>query len=320
MGCELPEDLGERWFLHMRRGDFAAAWRLSDYVLRARQGMSCAHLPRHLQWVWDGRSLQGKRVLIRCYHGLGDTVQFIRYAPVVKALGSQVRVMAPGELLPLLSTVRGIDALAPLETTAGKWDYDVDVEVMELPHVFRSTLKTLPAEIPYIRVPPAPPLHSGSLAVGIVWSAGPGWNPRRSIPFSEIRPLARIPGVSLFILQRGAAAAEAIGFGTDIGTDDIFAAARIMHSLDLVISVDSMPAHLAGALGVSVWTLLHKEADWRWMDEREDSPWYPTMRLFWQPGTGSWRPVIAAVAAELAKLSSRRANLNQLSQARIINK
>jgi Glycosyltransferase family 9 (heptosyltransferase) len=306
MACELPQDLGERWFLHMRRGDFAAAWRLSDAVLRARQDLSCAHLPRHLQWVWDGRSLHDKRVLIRCYHGLGDTVQFIRYAPMVKELGSQVQVMAPVELLPLLSTVRGIDALAPLETTAAKRDYDVDVEVMELPHVFRSTLNTLPAEIPYLHVAPAPRLHDGSLAVGIVWSAGPGWDPRRSISFSEIRPLARVPGVALFILQRGAAAAEAIGFGTDIGTDDILAAARIMRALDLVISVDSMPAHLAGALGVPVCTLLHKQADWRWMEEREDSPWYPTMRLFRQPDVGSWRPVIAAVAAELANLSSLR--------------
>jgi ADP-heptose:LPS heptosyltransferase len=245
-------------------------------------------------------------VLIRCYHGLGDTIQFIRYAPMVKALGSQVQVMAPGELLPLLSTVRGIDALAPLERSAAKQDYDVDVEVMELPHVFRSTLNTLPAEIPYLRVPPAPRLHNGSLAVGIVWSAGPGWDRRRSICFTEIQPLAKIPGVALFVLQRGAAAAEAIDFGTDIGTDDIFAAARLMRSLDLVISVDSMPAHLAGALGVPVWTLLHKEADWRWMEAREDSPWYSTMRLFRQSAAGSWRPVIAAVVAELAKLSSGR--------------
>ena len=307
MTRELPRDLGERWFWHMRQGDFTAAWRLSDSVLQARRGLSCDHLPRHLQWVWDGRPLQNQRVLIRCYHGLGDTIQFIRYAPMVKALGSRVRVMAQLELLPLLSTVRGIDALAPLETTVAKRDYDVDVEVMELPHVFRSTLNTLPAEIPYIRVPPAPRPQDGSLTVGFVWAAGP-WDHARSIPFSEIQPLAKIPGISVFGLQRGAEAAEAMGFGTDIGTDDVLVAARLIRSLDLIISVDSMPAHLAGALGVPVWTLLHKEADWRWMEEREDSPWYPTMRLFRQADTGSWRPVIAAVAVELAKLSSQRRN------------
>src|SRR3712207_6559067 len=141
---------------HMRRGEFEAAWALSDAVLRARAGVPCWHLPRHLQYIWDGTPLAGKRVLVRCYHGLGDTIQFIRYVPLVSAIAAEVIVWAQPALIPILRTVRGIGRLLPLHTGAPAVEYDLDVEVMELPHVFRTTLATLPAEVPYLHVEPVP--------------------------------------------------------------------------------------------------------------------------------------------------------------------
>jgi hypothetical protein len=303
---DLPADIGERWMLHMRRGDFAAAWRLSDLVLRARRGSRCEHLPRHCQWFWDGRSLEQKRVLIRCYHGLGDTVHFIRYAPLVKSVAAEVAVLAQPELIPLLGSIRGIDRLLPLEIEdTGLDHYDVDVEVMELPHVFRTTLETIPAQIPYIHSAAAY-FPRDKLRVGIVWAGG-AWDRHRSIPASYMAPLANVPGVELQIFQAGEALAEPREWAAVMSQwNDIVTEANLIRALDLMISIDSLPAHLAGALGVPVWTLLQKEADWRWMEAREDSPWYPTMRLFRQERAGDWPPVIAAAAAELAKLTAER--------------
>jgi hypothetical protein len=286
----------------MRRGAFETAWAISDAVLRARAGVPCWHWPRHLQYIWDGTPLTGKRVLVRCYHGLGDTIQFIRYAPLIKGIAREVMVWAQPALLPLLRTMRGIDQLLPLHDGVPNVAYDVDVESMELPHIFRTTLATIPAAIPYLHVAPAALPRHGRLTVGLVWAAGDWEHARRSIPFPLLAPLAAVPGVALYILQRGPALDQyQHGVGTLSGSDDVVEAARIMRALDLVISVDTMPAHLAGALGVPVWMLLDAAADWRWMDEREDSLWYPTMRLFRQERPGIWEPVIARVVAELER-------------------
>jgi hypothetical protein len=290
----------------MRRGDFEAAWRVSDAMLRSRAGASCAHWPRHEQWVWNGEPVDGKRVLVRCYHGLGDTLQFIRYTSRLRAVAREVIVWAQPELIPLLSTARGIDRLLPLHDGATDVEFDGDVEVMELAHLFRDTPRTLPAEVPYLHARPAPLPRDGRLAVGLVWKAG-DWDERRSIPAELLAPLGDIPGVELHILQRGPGLEERpAGFGIASGSDDVLETARVMKALDLVVTVDSMPAHLAGALGVPTWTLLHADPDWRWMDGRDDSPWYPTMRLIRQERAGGWADVVARVASELAKLSRRR--------------
>jgi hypothetical protein len=293
----------------MRHGDFASAWRVSDAVLRARTGQPCWHLPRHHQPVWDGTPLTGRRVLVRCHHGLGDTIQFIRYAPFLHAVASEVVVWAQPELVPLVERVRGVDRVLPLHDGAPDVDRDVDVEVMELPWIFRTTLRTVPAEVPYLHVAPPPPpndAHDGALRVGLVWRAG-DWDVDRSIPFPLLAPLAGVPGVALHVLQRGSGLAEwREGFGAVAGTDVVPAAARMMAGLDLIVSVDSMPAHLAGALGRPTWTLLRADADWRWMTAREDSPWYPTMRLFRQEREGEWEPLVERVASELRRLAAGR--------------
>jgi hypothetical protein len=299
------EDLGAAWMRHMRTGDWEAAWRVSDRVLSSHAGEPCWHLPRHEQWVWDGAPLHGKRVLIRCYHGLGDTLQFIRYAPLVRQIAREVTVWAQPALVPLLQSARGIDRLLPLHDGDVGIDYDVDVEVMELSHVYRSTLDTLPSDVPYLHADPAPLSADGRLAVGIVWKAG-DWDERRNVPYPLIARLAEVPGVQLHVLQRGSGLQERQdGFGILSGSDDPLQAARVMRALDLVITVDSMPAHLAGALGVPVWTLLHAEPDWRWMHGRDDSPWYPTMRLFRQSRAGDWESVIARVVDELRAMALR---------------
>ncbi len=157
----------DEWTRHMRRGDFAAAWNVSDQVLRARAGIPCSPLvPRHFQYFWDGQPLDGKRVLVRCYHGLGDTIQFIRYAPLLRSLAREVIVWAQPKLIPLLRSVTGIDLLLPLNDVAPDVEFDTDVELMELPHVFRTTIATIPAEVPYLHVTPAPLPRSSGLAVG----------------------------------------------------------------------------------------------------------------------------------------------------------
>jgi hypothetical protein len=302
---ERARRLGDSWMRHMRRGEFEEAWRVSDEVLRERRGRSCDHLPRHFQWVWNGEPLDGQRVLIRCYHGLGDTLQFIRYAPLVRRVARQVIVWAQPELLPLLQTADGIHNLLPLHRGAPDVEYDIDVESMELSHIFRSTVETLPGDVPYLHVTPAELPADGNLHVGLVWKCG-DWAPERSVPVELLAPLAEIPGVTLHVLQRGSGLVERpAGFGVDSGCDDIFGAARTLAALDLLISTDTMPVHLAGALGVRTWTLLQAEADWRWMDEREESPWYPTMRLFRQPRPGDWQSVISRVAAELRQLTTQ---------------
>jgi len=290
----------------MRRGQFEAAWEISDGVLRSRAGAQCWHLPRHLQYIWNGEPLNDKRVLVRCYHGLGD----IRYAPLIRSIAAEVVVWAQPRLIPLLQTARGCCGLPALHDGSPEVEYDIDVEVMELPHVFRTTLETIPSEIPYLHVAPAPLARNGKLAAGIVWRAG-DWDERRSLPFEQLAPLANVAGVEWHILQRNPEMAGwREGFGVISGGDDIFEDARIIRALDLLISVDSIPAHLAGALGVRVWNLLQADADWRWMEERSDSPWYPTMRLFRQKRSGEWGDVIAQVVSELKLLIHHASKTN----------
>lgn len=303
------EALNHAWIEAQRRGDFTTAWEISDAVRRARGDAATWHLPRHLQAVWNGTPLDGRRVLVRCYHGLGDTVQFIRYMPLLATVAAEVIVWAQPSLLELLRGVPGIDRLLPLHDGTPDAGYDVDVEIMELPYILRTTAATLPAEVPYLHAPAVP--LTGMQAdrpfqVGLVWRAG-DWDALRSIPVSSLAPLATIPGVTLHALQRGRGLSEwQPELGPVSGSDRVELAAGIMQALDLIITVDSFPAHLAGALGRPVWTLLHAAADWRWLEGRDDSPWYPTMRLFRQTQPGDWEPVITRMAKELRRLAPAR--------------
>ncbi len=289
---------------HMRRGEFDRAWRNSDILLRQHLAAppDADDVPRHQQVVWNGASLHGKRVLVRCYHGLGDTIQFIRYVPLLKTIAAHVTVWAQPSLITLLSTACGIDRIISLHDGTPDCDYDVDVEVMELPYVFRTTVETIPARIPYLHVD-ASALDNCKMKVGLVWRGG-DWDPRRDVPFDLLTRLAEIQEISFYVLQQETAGWEDHQSFKAIlpRGGDALTTARVMRALDLVVSIDSMPAHLAGALGIRTWTLLQKDADWRWMSDRRDSPWYPTMRLFRQQQPGDWETVVAQVKTELRKL------------------
>ena len=312
MNAEVVQDTSQLWMQHMRCGAFEDAWKLTDADVKARAGIPCWHLPRHFQYIWDGSSLQGKRVLVRCYHGLGDTIQFIRYAPLLKTIAREVIVWAQAPLIPLLKTVEGIDRLLPLHDGTPEVAYDVDVEIMELPHVFRTTLDTVPVHIPYLHATPKSlSTDTTRLSVGLVWQGG-DWDGQRNIPFPMLRPLFAVPGVRIYILQAHAKAAGwEEGYGIYPGELSIDGCEQAMQTFDLMISVDSMAAHLAGALGVPVWNLLQAEADWRWMNDRDDSPWYPTMRLFRQAQPGNWEGVIDRVKIELSKLVASKRNAQE---------
>jgi hypothetical protein len=283
------------WQEAMRRGDFAAAWAISDSVLAERvAGGPCWDRPRHEQWVWDGRPLAGQRVLVRCYHGLGDTIQFARFLPLLAGLCREVTVWAQPALMPLQQRMRSPVRLLALHDGAPDVAYDVDIEIMEIAHALRMTLETLPREVPYLCVDPAP-LAASATNVGVVAAAG-GWDARRSVPPQLMATLAQVPGIRTYSLQLGSAVPGA----EDISTPDFLDLAARMRGLDLVVTADTMAAHLAGALAVPTWTLLMADADWRWMSDRNDSPWYPTMRLFRQPRPGAWDAVVARVREALA--------------------
>jgi hypothetical protein len=289
-------DLSAAWIGAMRCGDFEAAWRIGDQLIAARPpGATCWERPRHEQWVWSGAVLDNKRVLVRCYHGLGDTLQFARFLPRLANVAHEVTVWAQPWLIPLLQTMElpAQCRFLPLHDGDPGVDYDVDIEIMELAHAFRISLADVArVATPYLRVAPAERLSS-ALSVGIVTESG-GWDTARSMPRSMANFV--VDGVELFDLQLGA---EPLPGTRRAGERDALALAARVRSMDLVISVDTMMAHLAGALGVATWLLLPYAADWRWMCDRTDSPWYPTMRIFRQPALGDWRPVLDAVREAL---------------------
>jgi len=295
------------WVRAMQCGEFAQAWKISDaYVqARARAGVPAHTGPRHLQHIWDGSSLTGKRVLVRCYHGLGDSIQFIRFAAPLRKIAREVVVWAQPPLLSLLATAPGVDRVLPLHDGTPDVEFDCDLEIMELAHALRVDERSIRCPIPYIFVEQQRarlPKPRRELAVGVVWRSG-DWDQRRSIPVDLLAGLSRVSGVRLFSLQCGCAAAESPRIpAQDVASSDVERTAATLHRLDLLISVDTFAAHLAGALGVRVWLLLHTDCDWRWMQRRTDTPWYPTMRLFRQPSAGGWPAVIAEVIGALEQL------------------
>ncbi len=293
------------WAQAMGSGDFARAWRISDRHLRhwRTYGPPKHEGPRHLQTIWDGRPLRGKRVLVRCYHGLGDTIQFIRFAAPLRAIARHVIVWVQPKLLPLIATVAGVDEALPLNDGTPNSDFDADIEIMELAHALRVDAEAIRRPLPYLAAPgPLPSIPGAGLAVGLVWQAG-DWDPCRSLSAEAMSALSQVPGVRLLSLQRGPAALDAARIpAADAGTDDVMSTARLLRALDLVITVDTFIAHLAGALGVPVWLLLHHQCDWRWGRAGHSTIWYPTMRLFRQPAPSQWGAVIDTVAAELRLL------------------
>jgi hypothetical protein len=293
------------WMSAMLRGDFEAAWCVSDAVLaqRRRDRVDCVHWPRHLQFIWDGSSFDGKHVLVRCYHGLGDTIQFVRLMEPLRRRAREVTLWAQPALIDLLTGVAGIDRLLPLHDGAPKVAFDLDMELMEVTHALRFTASDLPGRIPYICVSPLreSTVDPSMFNVGVAWRSG-DWNESRSIPAESLACLAGIPRVRFHSLQFPQ---EPLPFDSEVmACESILQMAQRMLQLNLVVTVDTMIAHLAGALGLRTWLLLNAKADWRWQHQRDDTPWYPTMQLFRQR-TEDWSSVLNEVREELTTNSIR---------------
>jgi len=313
-----------RWMCFMLRGEFDEAWRESDRSVAAFRegGQSQQFLPPHLRRVWNGPDLDGKRVLVRCYHGLGDTIQFVRFLPSLARRALSVHLQCQPELAPLLRSSPAINECCRINDSVDV-DFDVEIELMELAHALRTNWTNLPRDTPYLFVPgitelgssnhrARPNLNFETLKIGIAWSSG-DWDPKRNIPLSELAPLKEIPRIALFRLQHGLAAVRDSELQQSLrietagsAPETVVATANTISSMDLVISVDTMVAHLAGALGRPVWVLLPFSADWRWMLDRSDSPWYPAMRLFRQPEPGNWKSAVSVLIENLGNFRDPR--------------
>ena len=298
-------------------GNFVQGWREYEWRWKVK-GHRGRAVPGPL---WDGSDSAGRTVLLHAEQGFGDTLQFIRYAPMVARQGARVIVQCPEELLRLLSNVEGVAEVVP--DTGPLPQFDLHCPLLSLPAVFGTSLENVPAEIPYIIADSRlSQTWSERLAsqgpgfkVGLVW-AGRAESKReraRSCSFELFSDLSRIGGVTLYSLQKGEGAEQAQSPPGNMKFIDLTAeiydfadTAALIANLDLVISIDTAAAHLAGAMGKPVWTLLPFVPDWRWLLGRDDSPWYPTMRLFRQPAPGDWERVMGRVGRELRELVDKR--------------
>jgi hypothetical protein len=294
-------DVANGWVEAMRAGDFARAWAINDRDVAASSHPPKHAGPRHLQRIWRGEPLADRHVLVRCYHGLGDTIQFLRFMQPLRGVTRSVSVWCQRELLPVVERAAGVDRALALHDGTPELEFEVDIEIMEVPHALKVGREQIEMRAPYLTLPPTSQpasLDRDDLAVGLVWEVGQ-WDKRRAIPPASLRHLA-VRGVALHSLQRDAAPESLAAIGArDISTPDITTLGHLLRELDLVICVDTMVAHLAGALGCEAWVLLHADCDWRWPSTGDRSLWYPSVRLFRQTTAGDWSTVIADVREAL---------------------
>ncbi|MEQ1826869.1 MAG: tetratricopeptide repeat-containing glycosyltransferase family protein [Pirellula sp.] len=297
-------------------GEWALGW--PDYEFRlyvngkTQQAFS--------QPLWDGSPLDGRTILLHPEQGIGDTLQFLRYVPLVKMRGGKVLFVASPRLAPLVLSCQGIDEV--VDAKGPSPSFDVHAPLLSLPGIFGTLPSNVPNHVPYlfcdtVRSSVWNSVLGGGCKVGIVWHGSTNEKSLsiRNVPLREFEPLFRLSQVKFFSLQKHEGAEQLQQFSgyenvinlgplMDEAGIAFLDTAAIMKCLDLVISIDSAPAHLAGALGVPVWTVLNFNADWRWLLHRSDTPWYPTMRLFRQPAPGEWRSVFENIANELCLLTS----------------
>jgi hypothetical protein len=275
---------------------------------------------------WEGQDLAGKSILIYGEQGFGDHLQFSRYVPQVAATAKRAAFVTEPALASLFRRAfPGVEISTGVEDEAA---FDFQAALMDLPSAFGTTLETIPAQIPYLAADPAKAAHwlerlagHGGLKVGLVWAgdthagrpAGAAVDRRRSLRLDQFAPLSQVKGVTFVSLQKGAPAAQAASPPAGMRLVDPTAELRdfsdtaaLIEGLALVIAVDTAVAHLAGALAKPVWILSRYEGDWRWLNGRADSPWYPTARVFHQRASGAWDEVVDRVATELATLRAGR--------------
>jgi tetratricopeptide (TPR) repeat protein len=297
--------------VRLLQGRFEEGWAGYEWRLRLK---GAARSP-FAQPAWTGADVSGRTILLLAEQGAGDAIQFIRYAPLLRARGASVSVLAQPALASLFAGADGVDRVIVLGEPLPR--FDCHAPLPSLPGLFKTRLDTLPRAVPYLRADAiaveawrARLDARPGLKVGLVWRGNPEHSRDRirSMPPAALARLAATPGIQFFSLQLNASAEElaALGGVRDVtgGLRDWPDTAALVSALDLVISVDTAVAHLAGAMGRPVFLMLPHAPDWRWLLERDDSPWYPSMRLFRQPGRGDWASVANAVREAVAALAS----------------
>jgi Flp pilus assembly protein TadD len=340
---DFPEARRNRAYIYLARGDFERGWPEYEWRLRCPKLRTLTvDRPR-----WNGESLDGRSILLHSEQGLGDSLQFIRFARSLKARSCRVVAACPAPLIRLVARCPGVDSV--VDWTSSLPDCDVQAPLLSLPAILGTTLATLPAQMPYFgldsrtvndwrpvveravgsgahRRSPGRRSRARVFKIGIAWQGNRAntvdrW---RSFPLSHFAHLATLPGVRLISLQKGEGTEQLANLGgefpvaelshPDHGGDDrrdFLDTAAVMTQLDLVVTPETAVAHLAGSLGVRVWVALSSVGDWRWMIDRDDSPWYPTMRLFRQDSFGDWDGVFQRMAQTLRE---ELRNMLQLSR------
>lgn len=314
--------------LLLRQGKFAEGWAEAEYRLTGARPQVPMPMEMLRRWPrWQGDDLAGKRLLLCAEQGMGDKLQFVRYAQWLHAAGATVDVVGcTPALRGLLATAPGV--AAAYDDASDRDDYDFWVPMLSVPGIAGTTLENVPAEVPYLKANPARVAawreklagHTAAgrpCRVGLVWAGRPthASDMFRTVDHpGRLKALAGVPGVSWFSLQVGEARAQLPQVAAqwplfDVGAElaDFGETAAAIENLDLVIAVDTSVAHLAGALGKPVWLMLGaRHVDWRWLENRDDTPWYPSMRLFHQADNG-WEGLAARLAVELAQLAGAKA-------------
>jgi tetratricopeptide (TPR) repeat protein len=292
-------------------GDITNGW--AEYEWRWRKAENEAALRGFSKPQWQGEEVNGRTILLHAEQGLGDTIQFCRYATLVAARGAHVLLQAPRSLLTVLSGLKGVDRVITTDEPLPPFDFHCPL--MSLPHIFGTGLATIPAPFSYIPINEAKRRNwqqrlapAAGRRIGIVWAGNPqhGNDRNRSLPFAALAPLWNIPGIRWYSLQVGERRADLDAAPPGVIEDlspsleDFAQTAAALSQLDLVLTVDTSVAHLAGAIGHPTWVMLPFVPDWRWLMGRQDSPWYPSVRLFRQVQYGAWGSVIHSVEAALA--------------------
>jgi len=315
---QFPEAHFERSLARLSTGAFREG--CQSYEWRWATGAFGPHRRGFKSALWTGtQSLAGKTVLLHAEQGLGDTIQFLRYVPLVARLGASVILEVQPELVRLLARTDG--AARVLARGDKLPSFDLHCPLMSLPYAFKTDIATIPAAIPYVEAPArviaawSNRIPPGRPTVGVVWAGRPTHHNdvNRSVGLARIAPLFDTPSLHFVSLQRDLAKADE-AFLRDRGVPSLGAelhdftdTAAVIAQLDLVVSVDTAVAHLAGALGKPVNILLPYAADFRWLRERQDSPWYPTARLYRQPSFGDWASVVARLSGTIERNALRAA-------------
>ena len=323
--CEKSRDPAIRYNRAMAMllaGRYREGWKEHEYRLQV------PHKKANYEWhpalrPWQGQPFSGQTLVVYNEQGLGDDIQFCRYLPSVKALGGNVVFVTSRSLVPVMSTLYGVDQV--IERGRGNAEtlkeFEWVVPVMSLPYIFRTTLGSIPNQTPYLSVTPLyrnkwqvlmkPYMtQPGAKKIGLVYASRPGHLLHRTSPLPMWSSLFSLPGLQWFSVQKGGETGAMQKFAaiqsnivdlTD-NIDDFGDTAALLEQLDLLISVDTSVPHLAGAVGKPVWLLLPFISEWRWLLHRSDSPWYPSFRLFRQPAPGQWQPVMDQVRQALLSM------------------